>query len=57
MPTITAHKDYNELHSWDGDITNLDISINPAPSNMQQRGRAMLRCFREEEELLPCRQN
>ncbi len=38
--------------SWVGDITNPEVYINPAPRNMQQRGRG-----REEEELLTCRQN
>ncbi len=47
MPTKTARRDYNEL------LPRSDKSgtqINPAPWNMEQRGEAMLLCFREEEE-------
>ncbi len=47
MPPETARRDYNEL--LPGSITSR-IQINPAPRNTQRRGRAMLRCFREEEE-------
>ncbi len=48
MPTKMARKDYIEL--LPGFVAS-QTQINPAPGNMQQRGReAMLRCFREEEE-------
>ncbi len=43
--------------SWVGDITTLNIYINPLPGTCNKGGEAMLRCFSEEEELLPCRKN
>ncbi len=47
MPTKMARRDYNE--SLPGFVTS-QTEINPTPGKTQQRGGAMLRCFREEEE-------
>ncbi len=49
---LVVSEGLQRVTSWVGDITNPEVNINPAPGNMQQRGRD-----REEEELLTCRQN